>query len=84
MMLFAVTLSVIGGLQLFDEPYVLTGGSDRPAGGPDQAGMTSALYLYRMAFDFSDFGGASAMSWLLFVLAAALTWATNRLWRERA
>jgi multiple sugar transport system permease protein len=83
MIFFGVTLSVIGGLQLFEEPYILTGGSGRPVGGPDQAGMTSALYLYRMAFDFNDFGGASAMSWLLFVVVAALTWATNRVFRPK-
>jgi multiple sugar transport system permease protein len=79
MLFFGVTLSVIGGLQLFEEPFVLTGGR----GGPDQAGMTSAVYLYRMAFDFNDFGGASAMSWVLFVFVAALTWVTNRLLRPK-
>jgi multiple sugar transport system permease protein len=56
MIYFGVTLSVIGGLQLFEEPFILTGGK----GGSDQSGMTSAVYLYRMAFDFNDFGGASA------------------------
>jgi multiple sugar transport system permease protein len=45
--------------------------------------MTSALYLYRMAFDFNDFGGASAMSWMLLLVVAALTWATNRAFKER-
>ena len=75
MMFFSVTLSVIGGLQLFEEPFVLTNGR----GGSDQAGMTAAMYLYRMAFDFNDFGGASAMSWLLFVVVLGLTWATQRL-----
>lgn len=79
MMFFGVTLSVIGGLQLFEEPFILTGGK----GGTDQAGMTTAVYLYRMAFDFNDFGAASAMSWLLFVLVALLTWATNRAFRQR-
>jgi multiple sugar transport system permease protein len=79
MIFFGVTLSVIGGLQLFEEPFVLTGGR----GGPDQAGMTSAVYLYRMAFDFNDFGGASAMSWVLFVFVATLTWVTNRLLRPK-
>jgi multiple sugar transport system permease protein len=77
MMFFGVTLSVIGGLQLFEEPFILTGGS----GGPDQSAMTSALYLYRLAFDFSDFGAASAMSWLLFLLVVALTWLTHRAFR---
>src|SRR6218665_2580498 len=70
MIFFGVTLSVIGGLQLFEEPFILTGGR----GGSDQAGMTTAVYLYRMAFDFNDFGAASAMPWLLFVVVAVLTW----------
>jgi multiple sugar transport system permease protein len=79
MIFFGVTLSVIGGLQLFEEPFILTGGR----GGADQAGMTSAVYLYRMAFDFNDFGGASAMSWLLFAVVAVLTWMTNRAFRPK-
>jgi multiple sugar transport system permease protein len=79
MIFFGVTLSVIGGLQLFEEPFILTGGR----GGSDQSGMTAAIYLYRMAFDFNDFGAASAMSWLLFILVALLTWLTNRAFRPR-
>jgi multiple sugar transport system permease protein len=80
MIFFGVTLSVIGGLQLFEEPFILTGGR----GGSDQAGMTTAIYLYRMAFDFNDFGAASAMSWLLFIVVAMLTWLTNRAFAPRA
>jgi multiple sugar transport system permease protein len=79
MIFFGVTLSVIGGLQLFEEPFILTGGR----GGSDQSGMTTAIYLYRMAFDFNDFGAASAMSWLLFVVVAVLTWLTNRAFAPR-
>jgi multiple sugar transport system permease protein len=45
--------------------------------------MTAAVYLYRMAFDFNDFGAASAMSWLLFAVVALLTWMTNRAFRPR-
>jgi multiple sugar transport system permease protein len=80
MIYFGVTLSVIGGLQLFEEPFILTGGR----GGTDQSGMTSAMYLYRTAFEFNDFGAASAMSWLLFVVVALLTWITNLAFRPRA
>ncbi len=79
MIYFGVTLSVVGGLQLFEEPFILTGGR----GGTDQAGMTSAVYLYRMAFDFNDFGGASAMSWLLCAVVGLLTWLTNRAFAVR-
>lgn len=79
MIYFGVTLSVIGSLQLFEEPFILTGGR----GGADLAGMTSAVYLYRMAFDFNDFGGASAMSWILFVFVVSITWLTNRAFKPQ-
>ncbi len=79
MIYFGVMLSVIGGLQLFEEPFILTNGK----GGPDQSAMTSAVYLYRMAFDFNDFGGSSAMSWILFLIVAMLTWLTNRAFSAR-
>lgn len=79
MIFFGVTLSIIGGLQLFEEPFILTGGR----GGSDQSGMTTAVYLYRMAFDFNDFGAASAMSWLLFIMVGLLTWLTNLAFRPR-
>jgi multiple sugar transport system permease protein len=79
MILFGVTLSVIGGMQLFEEPFILTNGR----GGPDQATMTVAMYVYRLAFDFSDFGAANAISWLLYALLAVLTVATNRAFKER-
>ena len=79
MVFLAVTLSLIGNLQLFEEPFILTGGK----GGPQQSAMTSAVYLFREAFDFNDFGGASAMSWLLFVVVALLTWLTNLAFRTR-
>ena len=79
MMLFAVTLTVIGGMQLFEEPFILTNGR----GGSDQAAMTVAMYLYRLAFDFNDFGAASALAWLMFGVIALLTWMTNKAFAER-
>lgn len=79
MIYFGVTLSVIGGLQLFEEPFIITGGR----GGTDQAGMTTAMYMYRTAFEFNDFGTASALSWLLFVFVAVLTWLTNQAFKDR-
>lgn len=73
MMVFGITLSVIGGLQLFEEPFIITGGR----GGTDQAAMTTAMYMFRTAFEFNEFGTASAISWLLFIAIALLTWLTN-------
>jgi len=79
MIFFGVTLSVVGGLQLFEEPFILTNGK----GGSDQAGMTTAVYLFRTAFDFNDFGAASAMSWLLFIVVVGLTVVTHRVLRPK-
>ena len=78
-MFFSITLTVIGGLQLFEEPYILTGGK----GGIEQAGMTTAMYMYRTAFEFNDFGLASAISWLLFVVIVAMTYLTHRVFKEK-
>ena len=78
-MFFGVTLTVIGGLQLFEEPFILTGGK----GGPEYAGMTTAMYMYRTAFDFNDFGLASAISWMLFVIILIMTVITNKAFKSK-
>ena len=75
MIFFAVTLTIIGNLQLFEEPFILTGGT----GGIDQAGKTAAMHMYAVAFMDGDFGTASAIAWLLFVLIASATWINKRL-----
>lgn len=80
MMFFGVTLTVIGGLQLFEEPFILTGGK----GGTEYAGMTTAMYMFKTAFDYNDYGLASAMSWLLFVLILVMTVLTNRAFKSKA
>ncbi len=79
MAFFAVTLTIIGNLQLFEEPFILTGGT----GGIDQAGKTAAMHMYSVAFTDGDFGTASAIAWLLFMLIAAATWLNNRLLGQR-
>jgi multiple sugar transport system permease protein len=75
MIFFAVTLTIIGNLQLFEEPFILTSGT----GGIDQAGKTAAMHMYATAFVDSDFGTASSIAWILFMVIALVTWANNRL-----
>ena len=70
MMFFAITLTLIGNLQLFEEPFILI----PPDSGVATDVMTTAMFMYRMAFSDGDFGTASAVSWLLFFLIAALTY----------
>jgi cellobiose transport system permease protein len=63
--LFAVIMSTVGGLQIFTEPQVLFGDS---TGGTGGAGQTIVLYLYDQAFTRSDFGYAAAIGWALFLI----------------
>jgi multiple sugar transport system permease protein len=78
-MFFGVTLTIIGGLQLFEEPFILTGGK----GGMEYAGMTTAMYMFRTAFDYNDYGLASAISWMLFIIILAMTVLTNRAFKNK-
>ena len=75
MMFFAITLTIIGNLQLFEEPFILVD----PESGIAPAVMTTAMFMYRVAFSDGDCGLASAVSWLLFLVIAALTWGNSRL-----
>lgn len=65
--LFTVIVGVIQAFQYFTPPFVLTDG------GPNNATLFYALYLYRVAFQFLKMGYASAMAWLLFLLILACT-----------
>lgn len=77
-LLLTTVLSTIGTLQLFDEPYVLTGG------GPDNATLTIGVYLYQNAFKYFDFGYASAVAYILTVLIGILGIVQFRLLGEKS
>jgi multiple sugar transport system permease protein len=66
-------LQVVATMQVFTEPYVMTGG------GPEDSTVTVLLLLYRYAFVYNDFGTASAMSVLLFLVLGAFSAAYLRL-----
>jgi multiple sugar transport system permease protein len=79
MMFFAVTLTIIGSLQLFEEPYIYTGAS----GGIGQVAETSAMYMLKIGMNDGDFGTASAIAWLLFVFIAGLTYLNNKFMKPK-
>ncbi|MGH2614699.1 MAG: carbohydrate ABC transporter permease [Thermomicrobiales bacterium] len=64
---FNLVLGIIGALQVFTEPYVMTGG------GPNNALLLLSLYLFRNAFEFLKMGYASAIAWVLFLIVMTLT-----------
>ena len=76
--LFVLVITIIGTFQLFAEPSVLAGG------GPKNASLTIAMYIYRAGFQFSRMGYASAMGYVLAAMIFALSLAQVRLFGSRA
>ena len=74
--LFTVTVGVIGTLQLFDQPYVLT------KGGPGNATTTVVLDMYQQAFQNLRFGYASSISVILFIVVLIATFLQFRISRK--
>lgn len=66
---FSIITATLGGLQMFDEPFVLTHGS----GGTNNATTTLGMYLYATAFTQFNFGLGSAVSWYIFAAVVVLT-----------
>ena len=60
-------LSIIGGLKLFDQVWVLTGG------GPGYATETLSTLIYRNAFQFGEFAYSTALALLLAVFVAVVS-----------
>lgn len=79
MMFFAVTLTIIGNLQLFEEPYIMTG----PGGGINGVAQTSAMYMLSIGNTDGDFGAASAIAWLLFIFIALLTYLNHKIFKPK-
>jgi lactose/L-arabinose transport system permease protein len=65
--LFALVLSIIGTMQLFAEPYLITNG------GPGSSTETLGTYLYRQGFTSMNFGYAASVAYAVAVLAAAFS-----------
>ena len=59
---FTVTMSTIGGLQTFNEPYILGG----VTGGNDKQFYTLAMFLYEEAFRKFQFGYGAAIGIFIF------------------
>ncbi len=78
-LLFSLILSIIGTLQLFAEPFLITN-----RGGPGGATETLGIFLYRQGFGVFNFGYASAIAYTLAMIAVVLSLFNLWLGRERA
>ncbi|MDP1732177.1 MAG: sugar ABC transporter permease, partial [Devosia sp.] len=65
---FCVILSIIGTMQLFTEPFLITN-----RGGPGGGTETLGVFLYRQGFTSLNFGYASAVAYAMAGLAIAIS-----------
>lgn len=63
-MLYVMITSLIGGLQMFELPQLLTDG----AGAPRGSLRTIVLYLYNQSFQFNNFGYGATIAYGLFFI----------------
>jgi len=64
---FAVTLSIIGTFSLFAEPFVLT------RGGPARATETPVMQIFSTTFEEVKYGYAAAMAFVYFAVVVVVT-----------
>lgn len=74
---FILVIGVIGGLQVFDQIFVMT------SGGPMQSTDTATFFVYQNGFQFLKMGLASAAAWIMFVVifvATLVQWRLQSRW----
>jgi len=76
--IFCVVLSVIGTMQLFTEPFLITN-----RGGPGGGTETLGILLYRQGFTSFNFGYASTIAYMMAFLAILISLLNMWLGRER-
>jgi multiple sugar transport system permease protein len=73
---FNLVMALIGTMQVFATPYIMTGG------GPERSTHFYTMYLYDNAFQYLKMGYASAMAWIqllvILVLTAVAFWLSRR------
>ncbi|NYI03273.1 carbohydrate ABC transporter permease [Allostreptomyces psammosilenae] len=70
--IFTVIISTVGGLQLFSEPFMYdaAAGSTDGSGGSQGQFQTLMMLVFRYLNARGDYGYASAVSWVLFIIIA--------------
>ncbi|TFC09664.1 sugar ABC transporter permease [Cryobacterium algoritolerans] len=63
--IFVILTSTIGGLQIFDEARMF---DNVGQGGANRQWQTLTLYIYELGWGQRNFGRASAVAWLLFLI----------------
>jgi multiple sugar transport system permease protein len=76
-MLVAVVFRYIFAFRIFSEVWLLTGG------GPARSTEVLAVYLYRQAFRYADFGAAAATGWLMLIASLLMgAWYIHQMYKR--
>ena len=68
-LVYTIITAMIGGLQMFDVPQILTNAT----GTPDRTSMTMVMYLNNFLQTSKNYGMAGAVSMVLFIVSAVLS-----------
>ena len=80
MMFYLLITSMVGGMQMFDIPFLITG----MHGEPDFKIRTTAVYMYNIAFQGrNDYSYAAAISIGMFIITIILAVFINHITKER-
>ena len=72
-LVYVLITSLIGGLQMFDVPQILTKGTGNPLIGKNLTSMTLIMNLNRHLSVSKNYGIAGAISVLLFIITGVLS-----------
>lgn len=72
-LLFTIVLTTVGGMRTFGQILLMT------AGGPGTSSEVLALYMYRVGFDFLEFGMAAAIGFIIFLVILIISLVLTRL-----
>ena len=72
-LLFVTIMSFISSFQVFEQVYIMTGGSEGAVGGVLDCALTIVAYLYEMGFDNWKMGYASALAYMIFACLFIIT-----------
>ena len=73
-LLYVFITSIIGGLQIFDLPLLLTDGRGAPRGSLN----TMVIYLYNQGFSYANFGYSATIAYGLFLITIVFSAITFR------
>ncbi|MFH1269845.1 MAG: sugar ABC transporter permease [Candidatus Omnitrophota bacterium] len=82
-LLFVVIMSAINSFQVFEQVYVMTGGTGKGVGGVLDCALSLVAYLYERGFERFDMGYASAIAYVLFGIIFIITLFNLKVVRSR-